>query len=401
MKQGTELVWLGRDLEPATGLVNMPIYRGSTVLAPTMSAWQEKQQQQMDGVKGVSTYGRFGTPAHHALQDAIAKLEGGHASLVYPSGLAAITSVLLAFLAAGDHILVSDSAYSPTTQFIENTLAKFGVTMTAYAPTSSVSEIEALFTPQTKVLFVESPGSETLEIQDIPALAKLAKARGATVIMDNTWATPLFFKPFEHGVDVSIQAATKYITGHSDCLLGVATANESAWPTLLATTRDLGQTAGPDEVFLALRGLRTMGVRLKQHFSAALHIAQWLESRPEVEAVFHPGLPSHPGHAIWERDFGGACGLFSMALKPISELALEAFIDQLQLFGLGLSWGGFESLALPFQPKRRVAGWTYNGPGVRIHIGLEDVEDLIADLSQAFEKMHQVEQAQNRPRKIA
>lgn len=401
MKQGTELVWLGRDLEPETGLVNMPIYRGSTVLSPNMAAWQEKKQQHADGVLGVSTYGRFGTPAHHALQGAIAKLEGGHASLVYPSGLAAITSVLLAFLAAGDHVLISDSAYGPTTQFIEKTLSKFGVTMTAYAPTSSVAEIETLFTPQTKVLFVESPGSDTLEIQDIPALAQAAKARGVTVIMDNTWATPLFFKPFEHGVDVSIQAATKYITGHSDCLLGVATANEQAWPTLLATTRDLGQTAGPDEVFLALRGLRTMGVRLKQHFSAALHVAQWLESRPEVEAVFHPGLVSHPGHAIWKRDYTGACGLFSFALKPISEQALAAFIDQLKLFGLGLSWGGFESLAIPIQPARKVASWPHEGPGVRIHIGLEDVEDLINDLNQAFEYMHQVESQMQGQRKTA
>lgn len=390
MKQNTELVWLGRDPEQQAGLVNLPVYRGSTILAPTVAAWEEKKRQQSQQVKGVSTYGRFGTPTHHALQEAIAQLEGGYASLLYPSGLAAISSVLLAFLASGDHILISDSAYSPTAQFIEQTLGKFGVTVTFYPPTITAEELEKLFTADTKVLFVESPGSETLEMQDIPALSKVAKAHGATVIMDNTWATPLYFKPFEHGVDVSIQAATKYITGHSDSVLGVATSNEEAWPVLRATTRNLGQTAGPDDVFLALRGLRTMGIRLKQHAEASIHIAKWLEARPEVEAVFHPALPSHAGHDIWKRDYTGACGLFSIALKPISEKDLACFIDNLALFGLGVSWGGFESLALPFKPGRKVESWPYEGPGVRFHIGLEDVEDLIEDLENAFEEMKKV-----------
>lgn len=390
MKINTKLVWVGRDEKPETGFVNHPIYRGSTVLAPDVKSWEALKNKQAAGELGVSMYGRFGTPAHHSLQAAIAELEGGYASLLYPSGLAAITSSLLAFLSAGDHVLISDSAYGPSCQFLDGTLARFGVSMTRYAPNATPAEVEALIRPETKVLFVEAPGSETLEMQDIPALAAVAKRYGMTVIMDNTWATPLFFKPFEHGVDVSIQAATKYITGHSDCLLGVATANEASWPLLRQTTYELGQTAGPDDVFLALRGLRTMSVRLKQQWESTLEIAKWLEARPEVEAVFYPALESHPGHAIWKRDFTGACGLFSIALRPVGQKALEAFINNLQLFGLGVSWGGFESLALPFNAAREVAHWPYEGPGVRIHIGLEDTADLIADLEQAFGYMKRV-----------
>lgn len=390
MKQDTKLVRLGRDDTKAVGFVSHPIYRGSTVLAPDVKSWQALNKEHKAGKLGVSTYGRYGTPAHHSLQAALAELEGGYASLLYPSGLAAISSVLLAFLSAGDHVLISDSAYGPSCQFLNGTLSRYGVTSTRYSPTCSASELEILIQPQTKVLFVESPGSETLEIQDIPALAAVAKKHGITVIMDNTWATPLFFQPFAHGVDVSIQAATKYITGHSDCMLGVATATEAAWPILRKTTYELGQTAGPDEVFLALRGLRTMAVRLRQHWESSVVVAQWLEKRPEVEAVFHPALESHPSHALWKRDFSGASGLFSIALRPISDEALACFIDALQLFGLGVSWGGFESLALPFNPSRQVAQWPYEGPGVRIHIGLENTDDLLADLDQAFKKMTQL-----------
>lgn len=390
MHQKTKLVWAGRHPDRFGGLVNTPVYRGSTVLSPTLADWEQKKQQHADDVFGASMYGRFGTPTHHAFQEAMAELEGGHRSMLYPSGLAAISSVLLALLSAGDHVLISDSAYSPTVQFLEGTLARYGVSATRYDPCDAAA-LSRLLRPNTKVVYVESPGSETLEIQDIPALARCAHAHGARVVMDNTWATPLFFSAFEHGVDVSIQAATKYITGHSDSLLGVATCNEETWPQVRQTSLELGQTAGPDDVYLALRGLRTMAVRMKQHWQSGMTLARWLEQRPEVQAVLHPALPSHPAHDLWKRDFTGASGLFAIALNPVSDGALEALIDNLQLFGLGVSWGGYESLALPFAPQRTQSNWNYDGPGVRIHVGLEDVDDLIADFEQAFTQMAKVQ----------
>lgn len=383
MQQNTKLVWAGRHPERFGGLVNTPVFRGSTVLSPTLAHWNRTKQQHEDDVFGASMYGRFGTPTHHALQEAIAQLEGGFRSLLYPSGLAAISSVLLSLLSSGDHVLISDSAYSPTLQFLEGTLARYGVSVTRYHPCES-GQLAQLLRPETKLVYVESPGSETLEIQDIPAITRLAHSHGARVVIDNTWATPLYFKPLEMGADVSIQAATKYITGHSDCLLGVATCNEDTWEQVRQTSLELGQTAGPDDVYLALRGLRTMAVRLKQHWESSVKLAQWLEQRPEVEAVMHPALPSHPGHELWKRDFAGASGLFSIALKPVCDQALAALIDNLQLFGLGVSWGGYESLALPFTPQRTTSGWNYKGPGIRIHVGLEDVQDLISDFDQAF-----------------
>lgn len=390
MQQKTQLVWAGRHPDRFGGLVNTPVYRGSTVMSPTLSDWEHKKQQHANDVFGASMYGRFGTPTHHALQEAMAELEGGYRSMLYPSGLAAISSVLLALLSSGDHVLISDSAYSPTLEFLEGTLARYGVRVTRYDPCDAAS-LPALLRPQTKVVYVESPGSETLEIQDIPALARCAHAHGARVVMDNTWATPLFFKPFEHGVDVSIQAATKYITGHSDSLVGVVTCNRDTWPQVRQTSLELGQTAGPDDVYLALRGLRTLAIRMKQHWQSGLTLARWLEQRPEVQAVLHPALPGHPAHELWKRDFTGASGLFAIALKPVSHRALTALIDNLQLFGLGVSWGGYESLALPFVPQRTHSNWDYAGPGIRIHVGLEDVEDLIGDFEQALEHMKQAQ----------
>ncbi|MBI0329468.1 cystathionine beta-lyase [Burkholderia plantarii] len=383
----TRVIHAGRHPERFDGVVNTPVYRGSTVLSSSLDEWQAKKKLQRSGVVG-TYYGRFGTPTTHALQEAIAELEGGYRSLVYPSGLAACSGALLSFVGAGDHVLMTDSAYSPTRSFAIRLLKRMGVETTFYHPCHGES-IESLIRPNTKVLYIESPGSETLEMQDVPALSRIAHRHGLTVIADNTWGTPLYFKAFEHGVDVSIQAATKYIVGHSDAMLGVVTANEAAWPQLKQTTQDLGYTAGPDDIYLALRGLRTMAVRLKQHFVSGVRVAQWLSERAEVATVLHPALPSHPGHALWKRDYLGACGLFSIVLKPAPVAATTAFIDALALFGLGASWGGYESLIVPFNPdgEREVAPWPHAGQAYRLHVGLEDVGDLIADLQQAFDAM--------------
>lgn len=390
MKANTQLISAGRDPQRFEGVVNTPIVRGSTLLSPNMAHWAEQNRRQADDEFGVSIYGRFGTATHHALLEAITDVSGGYRSLLYPSGLAAIASVVTALVSAGDHVLLTDSVYSATTQFLTRTLKRFDVSITRYDPRMG-GDIAQLIQANTRVVFVESPGSETFEMQDIPAIAQAAHARGACVVMDNTWATPLFFKAFDHGVDVSIQAATKYIVGHSDAMLGVATCNEAAWQRVRETSQDFGQTCSPDDAFLALRGLRTMGVRLRQHWASGVEVAQWLEGRPEVDKVLHPALPSHPGHALWKRDYSGACGLFAIALKPVPEPALHAFIDGLALFGLGVSWGGYESLALPFSPAgRTTTQWPYAGPGVRLHIGLEDPADLIADLEQGFQAMRGV-----------
>jgi len=385
MKEQTVLVTAGRYPERFDGAVNTPIYRGSTIVHESMAHWEEKKKRRAAGDPAASTYGRFGMATQHALQEAIAELEGGYRSFLFPSGLAAISSTLLTLLSAGDHILITDSAYSPTTGFIKRVLQRFGVSYDVYHPEAGNS-LESQLRPETKVVYVESPGSETFEIQDIPAIAEVAHRHGAKVVMDNTWGTPLFYKPFEHGVDVSIQAATKYIVGHSDAMLGIVTCTEELWPQFKATVEDLGQTAGPDEAFLALRGLRTLGVRLQQHWRNGIEVASWLEQRPEVERVLHPGLPSHPGHELWKRDFRGACGLFAMVLKPAPEEAVHAFVDALQYFGLGVSWGGYESLIIPFDPKgsRSAYKWPYEGQAMRLHIGLEDPADLIADLEQAL-----------------
>lgn len=385
MKESTRLVSLGRDPERFGGMVNTPVFRGSTILSSSMAEWEQKKTDRANDVAGVSTYGRFGTPTTHALEEAVAQLEGGHRALLFPSGLAAIVTTLTALLSAGDHVLVTDSAYSPTRTFLARVLSRYGVEMTLYDPRIGAG-IEALIRPNTRVVYVESPGSETFEIQDIPAIAAVAHRHGARVVMDNTWGTPLFFKPFQHGVDVSVQAATKYIVGHSDAMLGVATCSREVWPLMRQVTQDMGQTAGPEEAYLALRGLRTMGVRLRQHGQAGLRVAQWLQGRDEVEAVLHPALPDHPGHALWKRDFTGACGLFSVVLKTSSPQDVAAFVDNLKFFGLGVSWGGFESLVVPFTPGAAHIGarWPWRGQALRLHVGLEDVDDLIDDLAQAL-----------------
>ncbi|MFS8981025.1 cystathionine beta-lyase [Cupriavidus necator] len=385
MKESTKLVCAGRHPERFGGVVNTPIFRASTILAGSMAEWEEMKRARAAEEPGATTYGRYGTPTTHALEEAIAALEGGYRSLVFPSGLAAISTALTALLSAGDHILVTDSAYSPTRAFLERVMTRFGVEVETYDPVGHKS-IEESLRPNTRVVYVESPGSETFDIQDIPAICAAAHKHGAYVVMDNTWGTPLYFKPFAHGVDVSIQAATKYIVGHSDAMLGVVTCNRDTWSLVKQTTQDMGQTAGPDDIYLALRGLRTLELRLQRHWDSGLRVAQWLERQPQVEAVLHPALASHPGHALWKRDFTGACGLFSVVLRASSRASLEAFVDALEHFGLGVSWGGYESLVIPFTPGKGCTGarWPYQGQAVRLHVGLEDPQDLIDDLQRGL-----------------
>ena len=362
-------------------MVNTPIYRGSTILSSTLEQWESRKQPD----NPYASYGRFGTPTTRALEEVVAEAEGGYRSLVLPSGLAACTHAILAFVSTGDHVLLPDSVYGPTRAFAEQVLARFGIEAEFYDPCIGAG-IASQIRSSTRVVFVEAPGSGTFEMQDIPAIADQAHAVGAYVVMDNTWATPLFFQPFEHGVDVSVQAGTKYIVGHSDAILGVATANERAWPLLRKGVQDFGQTIGPDDIFLALRGMRTLALRMQQHGSTGLHLAQVLQQHPLVERVMHPALPSDPGHALWKRDFRGASGLFSIALQPMDQAALAAFTDSLQLFGIGLSWGGYESLVLPMgRPMRSARTWDLQGPLVRIHAGLEDAADLAADLLQGLD----------------
>ena len=386
MRDETKLVHAGRYPERHEGAVNPPVFHASTILSPTLAEWERKAVDRANEVPG-TYYGRGGTPTHHALQEALAELEGAHRCVVFSSGLAACTGALLAYLAQGDHLLIADSVYGPTRHVATRLLKRYGVTTTFYDPRIG-AKIETLIQPNTKVVFTESPGSLTFEVQDIPAIAEVAHRHGAVVLLDNTWGTPLYFKAFDHGVDVSIQAATKYVVGHSDAMLGTVSCNQAAWPKLKSTHYDLGQTAGPDDIYLAQRGLRTLAVRLKQHWENGLRLAEWLKSRPEVEGVLHPALPDDPGHELWKRDFKGACGLFGVALKPISKQQLAAFIDGLQLYGLGASWGGYESLIIPFEPERTATRWPYAGPCVRIHAGLENIDDLIADLQQGFGRMN-------------
>lgn len=379
-KDLTRLVHAGREPARQHGFVNTPIYRGSTVLFPSVAALEANDQD--------FTYGRVGTPTVKALEEAIAELEGGHRTLLTPSGLSAIATALLAFVAAGDEVLVVDSIYRPARRFCDNVLKRLGVTICYYDPLIGAG-IERLITKKTKVVFTESPGSQTFEVQDIPAIAKAAHAAGAVVILDNTWATPLYFKSFAHGADVSIQAATKYIVGHADAMLGAITTTEETAPAVAKTHEDLGLCPGPEDVYLGLRGLRSLGVRLERHQKSGLELARWLAERPEVARVLHPALPSHPSHALWKRDFTGASGLFSIVLKPVSHARLAAMLDGLELFGMGYSWGGFESLVIPFDcaSYRTATAWEPGGHALRFHIGLEDLADLKADLAAGFARL--------------
>ncbi len=389
MREETRVIHSGLHPDRYQGAVNPPVFHASTILSQTVGEHLRKRQDWLQDQAGTYYYGRCGTPTTEALQEAIADLEGGHRCLVYPSGLAACAGALLAFLSAGDHLLMVDSVYGPTRSLANGILKRFGVSTSFFDPLIGRS-IETLIRPETRVIYLESPGSLTFEVQDIPAIAEVAHRHGITVIMDNTWATPLYFKPFAHGVDVSVQAATKYIVGHSDAMLGAVTCTQETWPKLRRSTYELGQTAGPDDVYLGQRGLRTLAVRLKTHWQTGVALAEWVARQREVERVLHPALPGDPGHAIWKRDFTGACGLFGVVLKAgITDRALATMIDGLELYGIGASWGGFESLIVPFNPKevRSTTQWPYQGPCFRIHAGLENVDDLIADLDAGFRRL--------------
>ena len=369
----------GRDTKAQKGFVNPPVVHGSTVLYPTA--------EDLHAHRSEFQYGRHGTPTTRALQQTLMALEGPQCAGVgiAPSGLAAISTTLLAVLKAGDHILVCDNIYRPTRNFCQGILARYGVETTYFDPLIGAG-IAALFKPNTRAVMVEAPGSQSFEMPDVPAIAAAAHAHDVLVIDDNTWATPLFRRALEQGVDISIQAATKYIGGHSDIMFGTISANAKTWPVIAENIRLLGVCAGPDDVFLALRGLRTLAVRLAQHHRAGLEMARWLQDRPEVVKVLHPALESDPGHAIWKRDFTGASGLFSIVLKDAPQKAVDALLDTVTLFGMGFSWGGFESLVIPFDCSsyRSATKWAPEGPTLRLHIGLENVEDLKADLDRGF-----------------
>jgi cystathionine beta-lyase len=391
MKEDTRIVHGGRATAKAHRVVNPPVYHASTVLSPTIAARREAFEARVRRVPGFY-YGRSGNPTTRVLEEAVAGLEGGHDCLAFPSGLAAIAAAMLSYLSAGDHVLVTDGVYRPVRNLCDRLLARLGIETTYYPPLIGAG-IAGLMRPETRVVYAESPASVTFEVQDLPAIAAAAHAKGARVLFDNTWATPLFFKPLAKGADVSILAATKYIGGHSDLMLGLVTTSGDAWPELYDGFHLLGQAVGPDDAYLAQRGLRTMGVRLRAHHANALRVAEWLQGRDEVAAVLYPALPGHPGYELWQRDFAGASGLFSVLLRPCSEAALAAMVDNLALYSIGASWGGYESLVLPedVRAARSVTDWPHDGPVLRLHIGLEDPDDLIADLDAGFGRLRETE----------
>ena len=383
LREATRLVHAGRDPEDQYGFVNTPIYRGSTVLFPTMASLKDRNIPY--------TYGTKGTPTIRALEDAWTQLCDAEGTVLAPTGLAAITLALMTAVKSGDHLLVTDSAYGPTRHFCDTVLARMGVETTYYDPLIGAG-IEALFRPNTTTVLVEAPGSQSFEMQDVPAIAEVAHRHGGCVIMDNTWATPLFFPPHERGVDLAVEAGTKYLSGHSDLMMGLVSANKAWFRRLRQTFDAFAMCAGPEDAFMCLRGLRSMKLRLKEAERQGLELARWFEGRPEVKTVLHPALPSHPGHEIWKRDFKGASGLFSIILNPVSEAAVAAMLDGLELFGMGYSWGGFESLVIPFDCStyRTATRWAPGGPALRFQVGLEDMADLTADLDRGFARLRAV-----------
>jgi cystathionine beta-lyase len=377
LKPETRLVAVGREFGEH-GIVNPAVYHASTILFPTVKSLSKPEQDY--------TYGRRGTPTSRAIETAIAAIEGGYKCKVSSSGLAAISTTLLAFLKTGDHLLMVDTVYIPARQFCDTVLKRLGIETTYYDPLVGQA-ISALIRPNTKIVYCESPGSQTMEVQDVAAIADVAHKNGCLAILDNTWSAGHYFNAFAHGCDISIQAATKYIGGHSDLMLGSTVCTRETWDQFKDTYETMGQFAGPDDMFLALRGLRTLDVRLERHMRNATKVAEWLRGRNEVETVLYPALSNAPGHGLWKRDFTGASGLFSVVLKPASSAAVSAMLDDLTLFGMGYSWGGFESLVVPFIPVRTATTWTAPGPALRFHIGLENPDDLIDDLKQGFERL--------------
>ncbi|NOI87054.1 cystathionine beta-lyase [Vibrio sp. 99K-1] len=383
----TKLITAGRDKKWTNGVVNPPVQRASTVV---FNSVEEKRKATINRANKTLFYGRRGTNTHFAFQDAMVEVEGGAGCALYPCGTAAISNAILSFVETGDHILMVDTCYEPTRDFCDTIMKKMGVETTYYEPTIGEG-IQDLIKPNTKVLFTESPGSVTMEVQDIPTLARIAHEHDIIVMLDNTWAAGVNFSPFEFGVDISIQAATKYIVGHSDVMLGTAVANEKCWDQLREQSYLMGQCVSPDDAYLGLRGIRTLDVRLRQHAESSLKVAKWLETRPEVDHVRHPALESCPGNEFFKRDFTGGNGLFSFVLKNSNTKATTALLDGMTHFSMGYSWGGFESLILANEPSsfdslRTVANPNFEGTLIRVHIGLEDVDDLIADLEAGLER---------------
>ncbi|MEQ1510639.1 MAG: cystathionine beta-lyase [Sphingopyxis sp.] len=385
MQPATRLVVAGRraewtgDPRLGGGVVNPPVWRASTILYDNVADLQSRGADTHDKL----FYGRRGTPTVWALADALTGMEPGAAgTLLYPSGVAAIASAMLALLSPGDHVLVPDSVYDPTRILCGGLLARMGVRTSYYDPMLGAG-IAPLIEPETRLIFLESPGSLTFEVQDVPAITAVAKARGISTIIDNTWATPMLFPALSHGVDVTMMSLTKYVGGHSDAMMGSLTAAPALWPRLRDATYQLGQTVSPDDCALMLRGLRTLDVRLNRHGQSGLAVARWLSMHPAVGEVLHPAMPNCPGHAHWARDFSGASGLFAFTLKGASKAQRAALIDALTLFGIGYSWGGFESLAVPADPLRSIRAWG-GDPLIRLSIGLEDPADLIANITCGF-----------------
>lgn len=383
-RRETKLATLGLAPDIFDGIVNMPVCRASTILFKNLDQFEAGER----GEYPLPTYGRYGNPTQIALEKAVAELEGADHAIVFSTGLAAIVAALFAFAKAGDHVLMVDTVYGSTRRFCDYELKRLGVEVTYYDPTIGAG-ISSLFKENTKVVYVESPGSLSFEMQDIPAISAEAKKRGIIVIADNTWATPLYFKAFEKGVDISMHSATKYIGGHSDMLMGTLTCKKEHYKQLIVTARNLGSSPSADNCFLALRGLRTMTLRLDKHYENSLKVAGWLKTLPQVEEVYYPALPGAPGHELWKRDMAGACGLFAFQMKPVSYEQLSSFIDGLEYFGLGFSWGGFESLIIPchLNKVRSATTWPHEGPLIRLHIGLEHVDDLIEDLAAGFKRL--------------
>jgi cystathionine beta-lyase len=383
-KPATRAVHLGRHPRNYLGAVNTPVFRATTMLFPTVAELEQARRGEYAGIG----YGLHGLPTVTDLQDAVAAIEGAHGALAVPSGLTATTLPLLALTKPGDHVLVTDAVYGPTRRFCNNHLARLGVDVTYYDPLIGAA-IEREFRPKTRIVFTESPGSLTFGVQDLPAIAEVAHRRGALVVLDNSWATPFGFRSFDHGADISVHAATKYIGGHSDVLLGLILGNEATFPALHRIWTDMGVTASPDDCFLALRGLRTLPLRLARHVESALEIAHWLRARPEVREVIYPALPGSRGHDLWKRDFIGASGLFAVVLESVAKARVDAMLDGMQLFGMGWSWGGFESLIIPIYPElaQTATQWDAGGPCLRVAIGLEDPHDLIDDLVEGFVRL--------------